>query len=105
MQLFLTYRNWRELLEEFKQGIGVDYQSAAFEHTFKLPPQLGHGYIQSVQRQPGLDLYIQEHQFREDVVLYGDVQTPSLGLSFCLSGNVNDHLKSPDAVLDLRSGK
>ncbi|MEO1349759.1 MAG: hypothetical protein AAFW84_13305 [Cyanobacteria bacterium J06635_15] len=70
MQLFLTYRNWRELLEEFKQGIGVDYQGAAFEHTLKLLPQLGHGYIQSVQLQPGLDLYIQEHQFREDVVLY-----------------------------------
>ena len=104
MQLFLTYSNWRELLEEFKQGVGVDYQSAAFEHTLKLPAALGHGYIQSVQLQPGLTLYIQEHQFREDVVLYGTAQTPSLGLSFCLNGHVHGHLKAPDNRFDLQTG-
>ena len=104
MQLFLTYSNWRELLEEFKQGIGVDYQSAAFEHTLKLPPTLGCGYIQSIQLQPGLTLYLQDHQFQEDVVLYSEAQTPSLGLSFCLNGNVNGRLKTPDDDFDLQAG-
>ena len=104
MQLFLTYSNWRELLEEFKQGVGVDYQSAVFEHTLKLPATLGRGYIQSVQLQSGLTLYIQEHQFREDVVLYSDAQTPSLGLSFCLNGSVNGCLKAPDDDFNLQAG-
>ncbi|MEM7796842.1 MAG: AraC family transcriptional regulator [Cyanobacteria bacterium P01_C01_bin.118] len=104
MQLFLTYSNWRELLEEFKQGIGVDYQSVAFEHTLKLPATLGRGYIRSVQLQPGLTLYIQEHQFREDVVLYSAAQTPSLGLSFCLNGNVDGYLKAPDDSCNLQTG-
>lgn len=73
---------------EFQQQTGGEYYSDRFESYVKLPSKLGQGITRSFQFSSGIELYIQEYQTSEPLIIETEAKFSSLGWGWGISGNV-----------------
>lgn len=92
MKFSFTLTGFNELLEEFRQQTGADYQFYGCETRLTLPKKLGEGSLRIVRLQHGLDLFVNEHLLEESLILECLDTTPKhsqIVLKFHLSGLIS----------------
>ncbi|MEM9447505.1 MAG: AraC family transcriptional regulator [Cyanobacteria bacterium P01_E01_bin.6] len=96
MRFAFTLTDFHEVLAEFQQQTGADYQLHGCEATLRLPEKLGAGSVRRLKLREGLDLIVNEHSLNESLVLeYSETELKHspVALKFCVSGAVSGSIQ------------
>ncbi|MEL7316295.1 MAG: hypothetical protein AAFN08_15335, partial [Cyanobacteria bacterium J06559_3] len=89
MDVSLALTNIQQATQEFQQQAGGDRRLGRKETTLFFPPTLGQGYMRGVHLREGLDLFIYECDFKQDLILDFRKLSPQhslVNIAFCLAG-------------------
>lgn len=104
MTLFDSVPATDKPLDDLRQRLDTLHLTQESDHTelSQFPRQICEGSIQRWQLRPGLDLMIHDLTFREKAVVKrgSSGNTPHLGMSFCLAGQIRG--LSPEAQQEVR---
>ena len=83
-----TTINAEYLFGDFQEkGTSQNYGNS-FETFLELPEEIGRGSRQEVEIRPGVKLFLEDYQIKENLVVKVKGKSSPLGFCFCVSGNI-----------------
>ncbi|MGD1938720.1 MAG: helix-turn-helix transcriptional regulator [Cyanophyceae cyanobacterium] len=109
MKISFTDRDFEMALLTFQEQTGATHQRSPYESTLILPKTLGKGQLsRTTFRDLGFDLFIQKHQFNEDLLLVAAAMKPQIApiaLKFLLSGKLGGSIQGVNAEISASPGE
>jgi len=78
----------REIFDDFQEKGTSQNHGNSFETFLGLPEEIGRGSRQEVEVRPGVKLFLEDYQIKENLVVKVKGKSSPLGFCFCVSGNI-----------------
>ncbi|MDM9379436.1 AraC family transcriptional regulator [Chlorogloeopsis sp. ULAP01] len=105
MKVSISLNDIQEFFPEMQRQTGFYYQSIAKEKFLNFSNQLGKGQIYNLHLRDGIELYLQDWNLEENLIIKANTKYSSLGLGFCLSGNLEAEVIGSKVDLSLTAGR
>ncbi|MEA5516663.1 AraC family transcriptional regulator [Nodularia sp. UHCC 0506] len=105
MKVTITLNDIQEFFPEIQRKTGCDYQSITSEKILKFPEKLGKGHLHNLHLRNGIELYFQNLHLEEDLIIQANTKYSSLGLGFCISGNLGSEVVGSKIDLSVTAGR
>ncbi|MEM6591559.1 MAG: AraC family transcriptional regulator [Cyanobacteria bacterium P01_C01_bin.73] len=108
MKASLSFTDIQDVIQELQQQTGGGSQFDTKETALFLPRSLGQGYLRGLNLRDGLDLFIQEYELKEDLVIDASnlsTQQSFITFAFCMSGETAGNIPGFKPDLGITAGQ
>ena len=105
MKISISLNDVHEFFAQMQQETASECQSNNFEDILRFPEELGQGYVYNLHLRDGIELYIQEFNFKDELIVDSRTEYSSIGFHFCLSGNIYTNTSDSSCDLNISSGR